>query len=142
MPRMRRSHEVREMGNTMLPPMPPLLMDFDLRSMYPGIFGSGGLARAPKYHYVDEKYVPSKILKSGTATIVFWKDGTKTVVKLPEGDTPDDYSAFTAALAIKIFGTNSKVKKVMKVKTEIQKPKKGEEDEVVSVPAESTSTDE
>lgn len=139
---MRRSHEVREMGNSMLPTMPPLSMGFDISSIYPGIFGYGGLAHTPDFHYVDEKYVPSKILKSGTATIVFWKDGTKTVVKLPEGDTPDDYSAFTAALAIKIFGTNTKVKKVMKVKTEIQKPKKGEEDEAVSVPAESTSTDE
>lgn len=71
----------------------------------------------------ENRYMPDRILKSGNATIIFWKDGAKTVVKLPEGDTPDDYSAFTAALAKKIFGSNSKVKKVIKTKTEIQKPK-------------------
>lgn len=91
------------------------------------------LGREPSWHSIEHenRYMPDRILKSGNATIVFWKDGTKTVVKLPEGDTPDDYSAFTAALAIKIFGSNSRVKKVIKTKTEIQKPKakKGEKNE-------------
>ena len=90
---------------------------------------------------VDTKYIPERILKSGTATIVFWKDGTKTIVKLPEGDTPDDYSAFTAALAKKVFGSNSKVKKVMRTKTEVQKAKEGKKDETISIPAESTTAD-
>lgn len=87
----------------------------------------------------DAKYVPNKILKSGNATIVFWNDGTKTIVKLPEGDTPDDYAAFTAALAKKVFGTNTQVKKIIKTKTEIQKPKekKGDTDAVLSTPTES-----
>lgn len=95
------------------------------------------LGREPSWHSIEHenRYMPDRILKSGNATIVFWKDGTKTVVKLPEGDTPDDYSAFTAALAIKIFGANSRVKKIIKTRTEIQKPKakKGEENETVSV---------
>lgn len=83
------------------------------------------LGREPSWHSIEHenRYMPERILKSGNATIVFWKDGTKKDVKLPEGDTPDDYSAFTAALAKKIFGSNSKVKKVIKTKTEIQKPK-------------------
>lgn len=91
------------------------------------------LGREPSRHSIEyeNRYMPS----FQNATIVFWKDGTKTVVKLPEGDTPDDYSAFTAALAIKIFGANSRVKKIIKTRTEIQKPraKKGEENETVSV---------
>lgn len=90
-----------------------------------------------------QEYIPDRILKSGNATIVFWNDGTKTIVKLPEGDKPDDYSAFTAALAKKIFGSNSKVKKVIKTKTEIQKPKvkKGEEDEIIPVSADGVTSE-
>jgi len=68
-------------------------------------------------------YQPKRILKNGIATIVFWEDGTKTVVKCAPGETPDDYDAFTAALAIKVFGSNSALKKVIKAKTEIQKGK-------------------
>lgn len=53
----------------------------------------------------------------------------KTVVKCGVNETPDDYDAFTAALAIKIFGNNSRLKKVIKEKTVIQqiKKKKGKE---------------
>lgn len=66
--------------------------------------------------------VPKRILRSGPATIVFWKDGTKTIVKFCAGETEDSaYAAFTAALAIKIFGSNSKLKKIVKTLTEVQK---------------------
>lgn len=61
---------------------------------------------------------PKRIIHSGPATIVFWEDGTKTVVKLSEKDTYDEYDAFTAAFAIKIFGSNSAVKKLIKNITE------------------------
>ena len=61
---------------------------------------------------------PKRIIHSGPATIVFWEDGTKTVVKLSENDIYDEYDAFTAALAIKIFGSNSAVKKLIKNVTE------------------------
>lgn len=69
---------------------------------------------------------PDRILKSGNVTIVFWNDGTKTIVKPESGATLDDYTAFTAALAKKIFGTNSKLKKVIKQNTTIQEVKKKE----------------
>lgn len=87
----------------------------------------------------DGCYYPERILKSGNATIVFWGDGTKTVVKLPEGNTPDDYAAFTAALAKKVFGTNTQVKKIIREKTEVQKPKemKGDTNAAIPAPAES-----
>lgn len=65
--------------------------------------------------------LPVRILKSGVATIVFWKDGTKTVVKCAPGIVPDDYEAFTAALAIKTFGNNSHLKKLIRRKTVVQK---------------------
>lgn len=58
-----------------------------------------------------------RILRNGPATIVFWGDGTKTVVKRPEGKEDDIYEAFTAALGIKMYKTNSHLKKLIKTKT-------------------------
>lgn len=72
-------------------------------------------------------FTPKRILKSGRATVVFWEDGSKTIVKCGEAETPDDYDAFTAALAIKVFGSNSKLKRVIRDNTEVQQPKKGKE---------------
>lgn len=68
-----------------------------------------------------EKYTPTRILRSGRATIVFWQDGTKTVVKKSPDEEDNAYAAFTAALAIKIFGSNSKLKKIVERKKEEQK---------------------
>lgn len=66
---------------------------------------------------------PSRILKSGNRTIVFWDDGTKTIVKRAEDEEDNDYAAFTAALGIKCFGSNSALKRIVE-RTETQKPKK------------------
>jgi hypothetical protein len=74
-----------------------------------------------------ESCYPVRILKSGNRTIVFWTDGTKTIVKRPEDTADNDYEAFTAALAIKVFGTNSALKRIIKNKTVEQKPKKKKE---------------
>jgi len=59
------------------------------------------------------KYYPRKIIYNGPATIVFWNDGTKTVVKRSKKDKDNKYNAFCAALAIKTFGTNSQVMKLV-----------------------------
>lgn len=75
----------------------------------------------------EEVYTPKKILRSSIVTIVFWKDGTKTIVRCPVGKKYDEYEAFTAALAIKIFGNNSHLKKVIKHTFSEQKSKKGSE---------------
>lgn len=58
-----------------------------------------------------EKIEPKKIIANGIATIVFWNDGTKTVVKLADDDEDDLYNAFCAAFAKKMFGSNSAIKK-------------------------------
>ena len=73
-------------------------------------------------------YTPTRILKSGDRTIVFWKDGTKTIVKRAEDEEDNDYAAYTAALAIKIHGSNSALKRIVK-RTETQKQKKQKEDD-------------
>lgn len=70
---------------------------------------------------------PERIVKSGRATIVFWEDGTKTVVKRSPDEQDNDYNAFVAALGIKIFGSNSQLKKIIKEQTVVQKPKKAKE---------------
>ena len=68
-------------------------------------------------------YDPEAIYKNGRNTTVKWEDGTVTTVKLAEGEESCDYTAFTAALARKIYGTNSRVKRIMEKKTIEQKKK-------------------
>ena len=63
---------------------------------------------------------PTKIIYSYPATIVFWNDGTKTVVKCSDHDYWDNYHGFCAALAKKMFGTNSHLKKMIE-KVEVAK---------------------
>ena len=72
--------------------------------------------------YVRNHFTPKRIIKSGPATIVFWKDGTKTVVKRAEDEPDNEYAAFTAALGIKVFGSNSALKNVVE-KTERKETK-------------------
>lgn len=62
-----------------------------------------------------------RILVSGICTIVFWVDGTKTIVRCKAGTEFNVYHAFTAALAKKIYGSNSQVNKIIKRKIQIQK---------------------
>lgn len=66
---------------------------------------------------------PERILKSGDRTIVFWADGTKTIVKRCVDEPDSEYTAYTAALAKKIYGSNSQIRKMLKDVTEYQKPK-------------------
>lgn len=61
-----------------------------------------------------------KILQSGNRTIVFWSDGTKTIVKRADDEEDNPYVAFTAALAIKTYGNNSQVKSIIDHKLEIR----------------------
>lgn len=70
-------------------------------------------------------YTPKRILKLGNRTIVFWMDGTKTIVKRAEDEQDNDYAAFTAALGIKCFGSNSALKRIVE-RTETQKVKQKE----------------
>jgi hypothetical protein len=67
---------------------------------------------------LKDKYTPKKIIFNGPATVVFWKDGTKTVVKRAEKDPDNRYNAFCAALAKKIFESNSRVNSIVKNGTE------------------------
>lgn len=59
-----------------------------------------------------------KIIFSGPKTIVLWSDGTKTIVSMSKDETNfDPEAAFCAAYTKKMFGTNSKIKRIIKEKS-------------------------
>lgn len=68
--------------------------------------------QAPSILY--KKPTAVRIIYNDPATIVFWNDGTKTVVKKAKGERFNKYTAFCAALAKKIYGNNSRVNKIVK----------------------------
>lgn len=74
---------------------------------------------------------PKRILRSGPCTIVFWEDGTKTIVRKAPDEEDNAYAAFTAALAIKIFGSNQAVKRIVEMTETQEKKKKREPDPIV-----------
>ena len=54
-----------------------------------------------------------RIIFHDPATIVFWKDGTKTVVKCMKNEPYSEYYGFLCALGKKIYGTNSKLTRMI-----------------------------
>ena len=55
----------------------------------------------------------TRIVFQEPATVVFWSDGTKTVVKCAEGQQFDRYAGFCAAVCKKLFGTTAIAKEIM-----------------------------
>jgi hypothetical protein len=51
--------------------------------------------------------IPKKVIYNYPATIVFWDDGTKTVVKCRKGELPDLDTAIAYAVCKKIYGNMS-----------------------------------
>lgn len=68
----------------------------------------------------------NRIIINAPATIVFWNDGTKTVVKISEDDLHDGkydiYAGVSYAIAKKLFGSNSAFKREVDRKTEDKTP--------------------
>lgn len=71
----------------------------------------------------DEPLAVKKILKNGDYMTVLWEDGTKTIVKRAPDEPESDYAAFTAALGIRVFGSNSALKRIVE-SAEVQGKKK------------------
>lgn len=62
------------------------------------------------------------IIFSGPKTIVLWSDGTKTIVSMSKDEAKfDPEAAFCAAYTKKMFGTSSKIKRIIKEKSNIEK---------------------
>lgn len=70
-----------------------------------------------------QKPIPERILQSGNRTIIFWNDGTKTIVKLADDEVDNPYNAFCSALAKKIYGSTSAVHKLVENNYQYQVPK-------------------
>lgn len=86
------------------------------------------IARRPMVHYdkynigtrslrAIYKLKVEKIITNGPATIVFWNDRTKTIVKRDNYDEDDLYDAVANALAKKIFGSTSRFHKAIDKKS-------------------------
>ena len=69
-----------------------------------------------------------RVLKNGDYMTVLWEDGTKTIVKRAEDEPESDYAAFTAALGIRCYGSNSALKKLV-ASAEWQHKKKQKKEE-------------
>lgn len=67
---------------------------------------------------------PERVVYSGPKTVVFWPDGTKTIVSLMDGDEHDEYGAFCAAIVKKMFGSTHKAKKFLNTVKVIPEPKR------------------
>lgn len=80
----------------------------------------------------DTPVYPVYIKKDGSTTIVYWDDGTSTAVKACKDDPVSDYSAFCAALAKKVYGSNCNVHRMIhKFSEENIKKKKAAEKEKI-----------
>lgn len=75
-----------------------------------------------------QKPIPKvkRILKNGDYMTVLWEDGDKTIVKRAEDEAESDYAAFTAAIGIKVYGSNSALKRLV-ASAEVQGKKKKKE---------------
>lgn len=63
---------------------------------------------------MNSRYEVKKILYNGPATIVYWADGEKTVVKCMDTDTFDPMAGFCAALAKRVYSSTGAVKQIIK----------------------------
>jgi hypothetical protein len=63
----------------------------------------------------NENKIPQikQIIFNNPATIIYWQDGTKTVVKVMEGDTFNEEYGVAMAYMKKIFGSSTKFKKMV-----------------------------
>lgn len=117
------NHEEMEQLKSYISGVP---IEVSIEEIQPELLGLMGMDG--EFHGDDEEEVvnvwPDRILKSGNATIVFWADGDKTVVKRSPDEPDNDYNAFCASLGVKVFGSNSQLKKVIRERTEVQKQKK------------------
>lgn len=70
----------------------------------------------PQYSFVPiDKVIPEvkRIIFHDPATIVFWKDGTKTVVKRMKDQEFSKYYGFLAALGKKLYKNNSHLQRMI-----------------------------
>ncbi len=57
---------------------------------------------------------PERVIFSDPATVVFWADGTKTVVKVQNGEPFDKEKGFAMAFIKKFFGNKGRYNELLK----------------------------
>ena len=68
------------------------------------------------YDQVNQKQLKlniRKVIFNNPATIVFWLDGTKTIVKKADDEQWDPEKGLAMAIIKKYFGTNKEIKKII-----------------------------
>lgn len=98
-------YEIRDVN-----PMPPIRSI----TITPNEYKPGDIFLDWSKFEVNKKLIPERIIFNPPATIVFWNDGTKTVVKAAEDTEFNHYWGFCSALAIKMFGSNHAVKSMIR----------------------------
>lgn len=73
---------------------------------------------APYWAPIKPKYahgIPGirRIIFSGVCTIVLWEDGSKTLVRCAPDQIFSEYGGFAAAVCKKLFGTSTRVRKLV-----------------------------
>lgn len=89
---------------------------FNKENVTPSLFDTPNLAKAFLNFTFGAPRVSlgvKQVIFSGPKTIVFWIDGTKTIVSCGEGDNSDPYAGFCAAVTKRVFGSTSQAKKVL-----------------------------
>lgn len=83
---------------------------------YSPYYFASGLASATAYSFTFPKAnnLPNilKVVYNNPATIVFWSDGTKTVVKCQNGDTYSAETGLAMAICKKAYGNENQFNKV------------------------------
>lgn len=59
------------------------------------------------------RFEVKRIIFNGAKTIVLWADGSKTIATCGVGDQFDPYAGFCAAVTKKLYGSTSRVKKIL-----------------------------
>lgn len=74
----------------------------------------------------DSAYAPKKVIYDEAAgvTVVLWMDGTKTIIRAAEGEEHDAYLGYCIALAKKMHGTNSALKRDLEKVLVVKEDKK------------------
>lgn len=77
----------------------------------------------------ETKCVPGikTVIRHDRATIIYWDDNTRTVVKCKEGDMYDPYYGFCACVCKKLYGGSSAVRDIARIPRE-PRPKKSKRD--------------
>ena len=93
------------------------------------VYDRNASGKGNKAEMEQKRLEVGRIIRNGKATVVIWKDGEKTIVRRAEDEAESNYAAFTAAIAIRLYGNNSKLKKMLEQKTVEQKPRKKKKEE-------------